>query len=1698
MPLSSDDSIYHPGTDVITTAQFPETSEAVQQRVDHSETFGDILKYGAVSAMAGFADTVLQGVGADDATVGKILTNMHEPLGQFYTRNQEGARAAGDILGLLPIAIAGSTLIRAPNYAGRLLQKIAPGNKYVSAVLSTGRPAWDAAGNTVMRAKVLAAKGQKDFDISTSLVRDGGFVAQYKSDRRTHVLDMVKENIAAEVAIIATMHESDILFPEELSFVEQAAWMVPFHGLAAGAAWWTFKSAVQRRLIQETGPIAGKYGNPMDLPKSEVFYRPDDGTGNVNRGSGITMESVLRNAAASDLSRAADTIEATNIENTIKAYDTTISGEMVNLFRDNPVPGWTSRTNVTEGDAAVNTAMHVSKQDPILFAQVRSLEPYSADFAASSDKLQSRAADELEYQINTLMDAGGSTKQIDHLQKKLDALIESTAIVLEPDGTSSLLSRRRPIYQDGKMDINKVKLTNEPSIYAVKIDNPRGIFHSLGVAEDLSVRMAAPKSRLQAASFEWLTPMEATSLWAAQRKAMDNFRMVDDKGMLLPPIHVTADAHFVQLDGILGLHKQMGDEVFARFKMPEGLRTVEQIELASLAGKFTAFQKMQGRAEFMAESSIGWARKNALNKETMAKMLNLPGDDTAGMSPIMALFSDMYRGGREYDLRSFFTTLDEVKEGMVRLHAPHELGSPLKDSLAMHGSMLTMPTDRAPIVAIIRDMPEGPITRDRLVDAVAMQRSHVLEELKLAGNHDAHLVALVQADILARRDAFQAATDVTGLVNGTTWGKNKISNTNHQIRHVPSLVAADSLIDLSERRAIGWMKEKMEEARPAFLNLMHKNNKADSLIFDQYVHARGHGWDVLPDPVQAADGNGFHFVLDPTSEFNKKRWKELTGDDLPWDAEEGMDVFMPGAIGKAGEAPKPLYMTPHALEAARAMDQLSAEYLANINYLRYLRGQRAISRKHWYVPPKDISDKELIFLIDEQDHLHQLVAGNTYAEARLLADDEVRASGKTLRYVSREDAARFHSLMGQEFFFPVNFANPRAQTGRASGKLTGTAMETGPEVLHSRIESIQRMFDSVARETRMVIFEPQLNFMRHQMRAAGVTSTTREGQSIWQQYTNRITGIPSGKSGEFPKNLYEPIEHSYDKMLEVLAQSLPGSAHARIDSKGVTRRHEREFAALNEKVGKEFMPFSNVVDYAERTHNIKVPQSFKSHVGALNTITGALVLRIVDAGMAALNLLSLATTIPPVIRAINRGPDETVEAWKGRIGAWGSPVDDNHAFMNPSRVLYSGAHWFLNDPDAMRLMKEAGKRNYLSQDIVERTKLWIVPHDGAKMHYLRKGVDAASIMTDKTELWSRGISYAYGLYMGKHMLKLADEEAMLFAHRIANQSVGDYRPNIRPQIFQGAAGSSLGLFTTWVWTYLQRVSADIADKRMGAVLNQVGMQSMIFGMGSLPGLNQFIGTFTSNYDGSENLVTRLDKAFGNTVATDYFMRGTISNIPKLFGSENGIDMYSRGDIQVPMLTGYNVGPSAPGLSLLSNVYKAMSQSVASMKEQGWSPRQQLEILAAYSANKSFKSAVELGLDQSVDRQGSLISQTTRTGFEATARVFGTRSLIEAKKKENLQAIRVTEMKQAALLETLSLDVRAAIRAGHGTLAQDKLNKILHRYIRAGGKPENFKAYLTQQVLVAQVEKSSRVAIKAITDNATAGRAASILEQELGM
>lgn len=679
-----------------------------------------------------------------------------------------------------------------------------------------------------------------------------------------------------------------------------------------------------------------------------------------------------------------------------------------------------------------------------------------------------------------------------------------------------------------------------------------------------------------------------------------------------------------------------------------------------------------------------------------------------------------------------------------------------------------------------------------------------------------------------------------------------------------------------------------------------------------------------------------------------------------------------------------------------------------------------------------------------------------------------------------DTVSRYNSVFDDTFQTFIDYSDPIAQTGRAAnGSLFRPEVSVGIQPLEDMISSIQTSYRDIVSRTRALIYEPEINYakMAHEANMAGVDPKKMQGPTIWERYVNTIYGGQTLRPHTWIGRVYGGIESFFDVQLSALYNKYVAN-FSRNPNGGGGPQSTKELLGdgagkMYEKLKAEltFDPFGSTTKFLEDTYREKAPPKLRGVLLTANQATAALTFRLLDVGTSIMNLGSLLAVYAPVIRSMGRLPGESRLQHLERTGAWGSRIAEDHVQFDWVKASASAAHYVFSK-ESRQMFARAADLGYFTPEAKAMHDAFSTPIESMNASRLTQFVEAMSWFADSSERLSRKLAFGMGYKIAKDLHKMENEnDAMMFAHKVMTEMIGDYRPSNKPQMFQGALGLPLGLFQTYMFNVYRRLFSYIERRDYRTLAVQYAMQSSIYGAQTVPGFDLYSNIFASNYDGTSNPVDNLRQAYGEDIG-DWFLYGSLSNIPKVLGAGDGISFYTRGDMNL------NAPPTALTLQA-SPVIKAMitaaqgTRAATDMFLGGgqFTKQQTLEILANYSLNRTMRNVFELAVGEKTDRLGNLVESDTRDALGIVARGLGASKMTTQKLQETMFRQAATDRSQAEMRDRMNRSFRAMVRSGDMSIEQ--MQGMVGDYLKSGGDPRYFAAWMRSNLMAAQVAKSDR-------------------------
>ena len=1660
------------------------TQEPVLNRAEKVE---QSLMYAAPSVLAGAADTFATSLGlTDDGELEQGLKNTLPQFGDYYGRNREWAQTLGDLGGMF---IPGTIAVKGIQRGGAIARAMgANKSRLMSSVFTSGKTRDQLLAAVRARDKFLASKYTKDF-MKDPIRRKLARRAQW-----TRAADIAKETIAFELGVYATMNDSQTLYPDEFTTAELVALNASIPAIFAG-----LETLATRRLLRASVQDVAERGtrNFREGQLGEVLYKPGRrDAGAVVEGMAIKDIEGIRQGLGTG-----EEIARENLNRETLALRESLKTQVLNMGKDKPMRNMVSRYNM--GDAQVNNVLESQIDDPLTLAGTMSIEKVPATYAESQGlyKAHREIVAKLDEQIADLHKKGdkitGKQKaELDGLIAERDKLGSAEFYVLERDGSLSHAMERRPRVTDGDFPVRtQAESAGSPKRYVgqVGVDqefNLRGREIAVDADGLLSISGGVDKERIAglkmpsvakggSGNFEMLTPYQRTGVYEVYNKFVDNY--VPGERQLI----VGGNDHHTRLDAILELHHKWGDQIYGDLRLPAGWSTVDDIAFGSLSSKYKEYDRLMRVNETLLKSPI--KTRKPYTYHDMQVMLNLPGTTNGAHHPLLDLFQS-FRVQGDTELPAAIRNMEHLRMAVQEQAFFPELQVYVKNVDTLRGGMIRharkadMP--RKPSMLIKRPFDPEMQGRDQFVTELQNLRAQVMQDFNLSEKFGADIVGRTFRVLQGEDEIAKVARQVDQLGEGGQRGTGAVASQEFAAGENPAILAMKHLEGVTDREVREYIGKIFQQYEPVWQTLRKPGNAGHLESANFFVHARRQAWDLEEAAIPATNEAGeaiYQFKLRDTKD-NRRRWLDRFGSEMPDDA------MMPAPTRSKDYVP--VSLSEAAYGAAVAFRDLGAKVLDNTNHIRRLNGQGAVRRKEWWVPPKNFAKEEVVHLVDGAGNYRATIDGRTLSDARAKAMQSIENSPDDMFIVEPKDLQRYLSLQDEAFEKMVDFRDPLAQTGRARGRQVSEVVETGEHVLNDAVQSFNRAFESIIRRTRATYFENEVLYAKKLYNAAGPESA-KKGQSIWQQYLASIYGNQTLNPNDLIGRAYYTAESVYDDIVNSLWDRLfrQGTVPVQRDEVGriidapvVNPRDEKRFKEIQKTLG-EFNPFSSTTDYMERAFKVSPPVNMKKHMAAINNITTLITLRAFEVGHSILTVASLAATTPAVTKAlqpndIQKASEKGMAAWRAENMAYGTAVDPTTVVYSPVRAAANTMHWIWSK-EARSVMDRASARGYFNQNVAESMRALTDPGKNYYQNLIDKYAEIVSFLTDRTERFSRAFSFMHFYKFGKDKLKIADENLLFaFAHRQANENIGNYAPNNRPRMFQGAVGMPLGLFQTFVWNYYQRLFKYVENSQHRALGWQYFAQAAVFGASTVPGYREFTDFFASNYDGTANPAEALERRFGTETA-EWFLYGTLSNLPKLLGADDGVALYTRGDVNVRRPPTIFTPQDTPGWQVVSNGLQGMGKTIDMFREQGFSAQRIAEIMSVYSTNRTVKGLTQIGLGYAVDRRGQLIEDDTREGMALAARLAGMRTLKEGRKIEAHGRMRNTQFSQRQRMLRLRDNLRSNIRGGN--LDEATINDMVANYIRYGGRPENIPQFLGEQFMASKVDKTLLELLKIVND-----------------
>ncbi len=1652
-------------------------------------TIGETLAYGIPNSIVGGLSEVIESMPGMDKKDAQAFQETVLPSGALanFRAHEAGYKTVGSLATMLIPITTVPRLMQSKKLASAI-------EKTVGATAARHLTVSGASiADRVKRIKNASHASAKNQFNAITKEANPVLAGKLKAEYFDAAYDTLKIGLATDVATYGLLNESDFLFPESMTAAENAAmYLMPTFAIAG------ISGVFMRRKLQHVAnrihaTAGARHRNAENLPVHELLSTAGD------RGAAVSMLAAQKQIKAEEFAQASGNAALqTNINAQKLSLENALVKDIDKMASDSVHPGLTHKHSLS--DAEKNTVVASLTDDYASLEGVTSIEELKTGAAELIPTLMKRrqtvVKNELE-KLQTEISKTTGAKQRDTLTQQYDELVEQQkelentfAFVLNPDGSRQLLSDYKTGFSAAKLrqsqsstltknldtaqegDVFKVAIDETDDVaFAVKFTSQAEKQHAF-ISPDLKVglrkevfdepalltkgikKSAITNKTYQALNFEGRTAIQHTG-----RLAVDAWNPATAK-----PIELSASMHHTEIDMLFALKQKWGQKnphALDKIKFNDTVRNWDDLEYLTAASKYREYV---ADVDIMLQAEKRFLKLKPAQKTThgdVVKTLNLPNDGVYGADPMTQVFQSLYtQGAKEFgeQIPSFARMKEELRLSKnPRVEILGESSPQVIQSMGVQYQPIK--ETRKPVLLLGKNAYENPYSVDDYWHIATEQRATQMKRFDAAAQRgDAPLLELIRQEVLVDPERLVTAKQVFTLVEGGQARRGAFEagvQAMDAVNNQPVIQAIDSIQDQTGKITQRFISEEVFAAHtPTLQKLISHNNVGDLTSFAIARHQLGQGWRGVNFEVS---DDGIRLILED-HEFNKQLFQKLyPNTELP------EKLYLPQPKAKVDSPYVPMQISELASQSMASYNEMSQAALRHINELRGISGLKPIPRRQFHLPPKNLQDKEQIVLLNHSTgEIDSVITGNTAQQVRKNAEQEIAAAkeqGLDLFSATDADLANYHHMELQLLQGADDYSTTFRQTGTAKGRSFGQVIETGPEVVEAMNQGLVRQYSQISRVTSAVMFEPELRTAELAMRSAGLTKKELDrGLTIWAQWKNRALGLKAQNKNQFVGRVYGAVEDAYDTTLNKLWDAKV----ATLTGKPAVGQAEKTYNALG-KATPGYNPIQDAETFLCTTTGVKAPHSMMKHMAQLNNLAGLTMLRMFETGLALVNLGTLPSLIPVVANALQRQKGQTLAEWKKANAAWSSTIDEQTAIWNPYRTFTTGMHYMFTDPGRAALKKAAAKGN-LKQEVVERMEDITAPSIGYTERMVRNGAKQVSFIVDKSEQLSRSISYLTFHNMGVKNLKLGDDAAHEFAHQMANRTIGDFRPNNKPRIFQGATGAPFGLFTTFAYNYLQRVFGYLEKGQYNAFFQQMGLQASLFGAKSLPGFNQYVDHFTSNYDGTENMVDRLDRSVGSEM-TDALLFGTV-------GTLTGLASYTRTDIRLPgsnLATASSVFDLAPAAGMITKTYAGITETIkAATSESGLSSGRLSEIASRTFPVKAVRGWIDLAQGYQTDARGQIVDENIQGAAEVFSRLSSIRTLRDQRLMEEFSRQKNQQMKQQAVRNDARQAVRSLFR--EGKLNGENLNGVARDYLRSGGEPGDFDNFLVEQAKYGLINK----------------------------
>ena len=497
--------------------------------------------------------------------------------------------------------------------------------------------------------------------------------------------------------------------------------------------------------------------------------------------------------------------------------------------------------------------------------------------------------------------------------------------------------------------------------------------------------------------------------------------------------------------------------------------------------------------------------------------------------------------------------------------------------------------------------------------------------------------------------------------------------------------------------------------------------------------------------------------------------------------------------------------------------------------------------------------------------------------------------------------------------------------------------------------------------------------------------------------------------------------------------------------------------------------------YAGREMLVNAPVHTRGVLSGMATRANGLVARTMlrmDAAHGLVNAMSLPIMLVPELRALRGLASEEMDKILNIGGSVKIPGAAETLPTN-AKVMMQATKDFFNKREVVEDYITQGIIPAGIRDVLETTDLMAdfgsagskgdIPKAKAALHrmeeILGKPTDYSEQFTHFVAARSAELLLAPAVSKGIISKGVAQSAQQSFMRRVN----GNYIAAQRPQLFQGWAGQTIGLFQTYSMNMAFNMFRYLGtDKRAAAAL--MAAQTSIFGVQSIPGFDWMNNKILERTKGESDFYTAGQDMFGDE-ATEWGMYGIGSNFTKPLIGE-GIALYTRGDL-TPMNA--TVLPTSldeiPAVRTLTNFVKSVGGFARNMG--GGAPASQAfyHALAHNGMNRPLAGLGQILQEaQTTNSSGNMMMGVDALDWWSTAtRLMGAKPLDDAIANENFYRMEKYKTNRAEGISNVGRAVKEYSRSGE-KMNGEAMTGFMKDYVKKGGDYSTFERWTLDQMV----------------------------------